>query len=121
MTTPSQSMEEGLIQVIESALKNKPGNARFMLTRYQMRDILRCLKGASIAHEQGRREAEEPLVQILEMADGMLAHVGCVQRCQAGAFQITEDEVQQCQWCDQHQQIRTTLEGLRSRLKDSSK
>ena len=38
----------------------------------------------------------------IKLAIGMLNHVKCVQNCDGnGAIQISEDEWEQCQWCDE--------------------
>lgn len=49
------------------------------------------------------------LREALEKAINMLNNIECPQDCVNGAIQISEDEVQQCQWCDELNQISKAL------------
>ncbi len=53
---------------------------------------------------------KEDLLAACETALGMFAHVDCIQGCGgSGAIQVSEDEVQQCQWCCELDSIKAAI------------
>ncbi len=54
--------------------------------------------------------AAPDLLAACETALGMLTHVACIQGCGgSGAIQISEDDIQQCQWCDELDSIKAAI------------
>lgn len=66
-------------------------------------------EAVKIATQQERGRSSK----IISLAISMLNAVGCFQGCDgSGAIQLSEDEVIQCQWCDELRQIKAYYDEI---------
>ena len=65
--------------------------------------------------------SEHELLKALTIANGMLNHVGCITNgCIGGAIQTSEDDFEQCQWCDEKLFIEKTIADAEQHLKEEA-
>ncbi len=64
--------------------------------------------------------SEHELFKALKIANGMLNNFKCIQDCKGGAIQISEDDFEQCQWCDEKLFIEKTIADAEQHLKEEA-
>jgi hypothetical protein len=108
------AIEEKLFNAYEKTFNVKP-KIIYDIINLRSDDLLDVLENLLHIETKAYRDKYKQMEDALKLSDKMLNHIKCINpSCDGnGAIQVTEDEWEPCQWCDERKSIKTVVETFK--------